>query len=57
MDFTGSNPDTRAVRDVFHVVIRDLLKGNLTPEEAAAQLDERCNQCIDEGVRNSVLHP
>lgn len=57
VDFTGSNPDTRAVRDVFHVVIRDLLKGNLTPEEAAAQLDERCNQCIDEGVRNSVLHP
>ncbi len=56
MDFTGSNPDTRAVREVFHQVIRDLLKGNVSPEEAAFRLDEQCNRAIDEGVRTSTLH-
>ena len=56
VDFTGSNPDTRAVREIFHTVIRELLKGNITPEEAARQLDEQCNQAIDEGVKNSTLH-
>lgn len=56
VDFTGSNPDTRAVREVFHQVIRDLLKGNVSPEEAAFRLDEQCNRAIDEGVRTSTLH-
>lgn len=56
VDFTGSNPDTRAVREVFYEVIHDLLMGNITPEEAAAQIDERCNAAIDKGIESSVLH-
>lgn len=57
VDFTGNNPDTRAVREVFYTVIHELLKGNVTPETAAFQLDEQCNRAIDQGVKNSVLHP
>ena len=56
VDFTGSNPDTRAVREVFYEVIHDLLMKNITPEDAAATIDQRCNAAIDEGVAASVLH-
>ena len=56
VDFTGSNPDTRAVREIFHGVIHDLLMKFVTPEEAAAALDERCNRAIDEGIASSTLH-
>ncbi len=56
VDFTGNNPDTRAVREIFFLVIHQLLMGNITPEEAARQLDEQCNRAIDEGVKNSTLH-
>lgn len=56
VDFTGSNPDTRAIREIFHNHIHDLLMGNVTPEEAAKALDEECNAAIDEGVATSTLH-
>ncbi len=56
VDFTGSNPDTRAVREVFYEVIHDLLMKNITPEDAAATIDQRCNAAIDEGAAASVLH-
>ncbi|MEC4294596.1 ABC transporter substrate-binding protein [Adlercreutzia shanghongiae] len=56
VDFTGNNPDTRAVRDIFYTGIHDLLMGNMTPEECAAFLDERCNAAIDEGIAESRLH-
>ncbi|WP_304426466.1 ABC transporter substrate-binding protein [uncultured Adlercreutzia sp.] len=56
VDFTGSNPDTRAVREVFYPCIHDLLMGSTTPEETAARIDELCNQAIDEGRAASVLH-
>ncbi len=56
VDFTGNNPDTRAVREVFYGCIRDLLVGTTTPEEAAKAIDERCNKAIDEGVAASELH-
>lgn len=56
VDFTGSNPDTRAVREVFYMHIHDLLMGTLTPEEAAACIDADCNRAIDEGVAASTLH-
>lgn len=57
VDFTGSNPDTRAVREIFYEEIHELLMGNITPEVAAANIDERCNQAIDEGIASSTLHP
>lgn len=56
VDFTGSNPDTRAVREVFYLCIHDLLMGNATPEETAARIDEECNRAIDEGIAASKLH-
>ena len=56
VDFTGSNPDTRAVREVFYLCIHDLLMGETTPEETARRIDELCNKAIDEGVAASKLH-
>ncbi len=56
IDFTGSNPDTRAVRDIFYTIIHQLLMHNITPEQAASMIDEQCNAAIDEGVATSVLH-
>lgn len=56
VDFTGNNPDTRAVREVFYPCIHDLLMGNATPEETAEKIDNLCNQAIDEGVATSTLH-
>lgn len=56
VDFTGSNPDTLGVREVFHQCLYDLLRGDVTPEEAAAAIDERCNYAIDAGWAASVLH-
>lgn len=55
-DFTGTNPDTQTVRDIFFTGIHDLLMGKMTPEECAAFLDERCNAAIDEGWAGSRLH-
>lgn len=56
VDFTGSNPDTRAVREVFYVCIRELLMGGMTPEQTANAIDEQCNKAIDDGVAASKLH-
>lgn len=56
VDFTGNNPDTRAVREVFYPHIHGLLMGTLTPEEAAARIDADCNRAIDEGIAASTLH-
>lgn len=57
VDFMGGNPDMRAVREIFHTCIHEMLTGATTPEETAAILDERCNAAIDEGRANSQLHP
>ena len=56
VNFTGNNPDTRAVREIFYQCIHDLLMGNATAEETAARIDEECNRAIDEGVAASTLH-
>ena len=55
-DFTGNNPDTQTVREIFYTGIHDLLMGKTTPEGCAAFLDERCNAAIDEGWAKSQLH-
>lgn len=56
VDFTGNNPNTIGVREVFYECIHQLLMHNISPEEAAAMIDERCNAAIDEGLATSVLH-
>lgn len=56
VDFTGSNPDTRATRDIFYRCIHDLLMGNATPEQTAERIDRECNEAIDRGIAESVLH-
>lgn len=56
VDFTNNNPDTRAVREIFYKCIHELLMGNITPMQAAEQIDSQCNEAIDNGRANSVLH-
>ncbi len=57
VDFTGTNPNTRGVREVFYLCMADLLRGEATPEEVAAAIDGQCNRAIDEGWAASELHP
>lgn len=56
VDFTGNNPDTRSIREIFHERMYDLLIGRATPEETAKALDEECNHAIDVGIATSTLH-
>lgn len=56
VDFTGSNPDTRAVREIFYTCIHDLLMKKATPEEIAERIDQQCNAAIDEAVASTHLH-
>lgn len=56
VDFTNNNPDTRAVREIFYKCIHELLMGNMTPSQAAERIDAQCNEAIDNGRANSVLH-
>ena len=55
-NFTGNAPSWRKVRDVFYKDIKELLYGQKTAEEIASQIEEHCNQCIEEGYENSKLH-
>ena len=55
-DFTMINPNWRGVRAVFWTSIHDLLKGELTPKEAARKIDQECNKEIEEGRKISRLH-
>ncbi len=56
VDFTGGNPDTLSVREVFHEGMAKLLRKELTPEETAAWIDERANNAIDAGWATHVIH-
>ncbi len=56
VDFTGSNPDTRAVREIFYECIHDLLMGNMDATETAHKIDTLCNEAIDKGISTSTLH-
>lgn len=48
-DFLNNTPNWSGVRDVFYLGIQDLLRGTITPEEAAATIDQTCNAAINEG--------
>lgn len=56
VDFTGNNPDTRAVREIFYTCIYDLLGHEATPEEIAERIDTECNAAIDEAIASTTLH-
>lgn len=56
VDFTGINQNTRATREVFYPCIHELLMKNITPEETAAMIDERCNAIINDAFADSILH-
>lgn len=56
VDFTGNNPDTRAVREIFYTCIYDLLGHEATPEEIAERIDTECNNAIDEAIASTKLH-
>ena len=47
-DFTGNNPDTQTVREIFYTGIHDLLMGKTTPEECAACESEEEEQIIED---------
>ena len=56
VNLTGNNPNWRGVRAVFYPNIQDLLFGDKTPEEVAANIDASCNAAIEEGYADSKLH-
>lgn len=53
IDFLNNTPNWQGVRAVFYQSIQKLLRGDLTPEEAAKQIDLDCNEAIKEG-RNGI---
>ncbi|MDE7245117.1 MAG: extracellular solute-binding protein [Oscillospiraceae bacterium] len=55
-NFTGNHPNWRGVRAAFYPNIQDLLFGDKTPEEVAANIDAACNAAIDEGYASMKLH-
>ena len=57
VDFTANNPNWRGVRAAFFPHIRDLLRGDKTAAEVAAELDADCNAAIEAGYRDSIPHP
>jgi multiple sugar transport system substrate-binding protein len=46
IDFMGETPNWRGVRNVFYKQIQELFRGQKTPEQVAASLDEECNKVI-----------
>ncbi|MCM1027506.1 MAG: extracellular solute-binding protein [Roseburia sp.] len=56
VNLTGNNPNWRGVRAAFYLNIQDLLFGDKTPEEVAANIDASCNAAIEAGYAESKLH-
>lgn len=49
VDFLNNTPNWEGVRAAFYPNIQDLYRGAMTPEEAAAAIDESCNAAVKEG--------
>lgn len=49
VDNIQNNLNWQGVRDVFYPSIHALLKGDMSPEEAAAAIDENCNAALKKG--------
>lgn len=56
VDFTHNNPNWRGVRDIFYVEINNLFTGRKTPAEVAESIDIKCNEAIEKGRKNNILH-
>lgn len=50
VNFTNNLPNWAGVRQAFYPEIHDLLLGTLTPEQAAANIDEACNQAVGQAA-------
>lgn len=61
VDFMNNSPNWQgsdtSVRSVFWPNIHNLLAKSVTPQECAKAIDEACNAALDEGWKNSTLHP
>lgn len=49
VDFLNNTPNWEGVRAAFYPNIQDLYRGNKTPSEVAAAIDESCNAAIAQG--------
>lgn len=56
IDITGGSPNWNGIRAVFYPHIQDLLYGVKSVETIAQEIDDDCNEAIDAGYKNSVLH-
>lgn len=61
VDFMNNSPNWQggdtSVRSVFWPNIHDLLAKSVTPQECAEAIDRACNAALEEGRKNSTLHP
>ena len=61
VDFMNNSPNWQgsntSVRSVFWPNIHNLLARSVTPQECAKAIDEACNRALEEGRKNSALHP
>lgn len=53
VDFLNNTPNWEGVRAAFYPNIQDLYRGNKTPGEVAAAIDESCNAAIAKGRRSA----
>lgn len=53
VDARHNNPNWEGVRDVFHVCIQDLLRGDKSAKEVAKDIDEKCNAAIKKGIEDA----
>lgn len=54
VDFLNNTPNWEGVRAAFYPNIQDLYRGNKTPQEVAAAIDQSCNAAIAEGRKPSL---
>ena len=50
VNFTGNLPNWIGVRAVFYPQMQNLLTGEKTPEQVAADIDKACNAAVKEGL-------
>lgn len=56
VNFTDNLPNWAGVRSVFYLQMHDLLKGKMTPEEAAAAIDRECNAAVKQAQGGEEKH-
>ena len=54
--FTRNKPNWKGVRTAFYRLIQHLLYGDMSVEEIASSIDSECNNQIEIGIKNAILH-